>query len=405
MAVSVRNFAIEDIIRALDVPDGAYEAAERRYRDLGEWLHDDGKAKSASFDPHVYPQGSFRLGTVTRPWKRDDYDLDLSCKLQNGLTKTRHTQKQIKQLLGVDVEAYRRERGIEKRLEEKPRCWRLNYKDELKFHMDIVPAIPETEEDREILLERMMKTGAKEVLARDVSQHAVSITDNRHPQYAVITADWPLSNQEGYALWFESRMRQAQQLLESRAAMEKVAKVDDLPTYRWKTPLQQCVQILKRHRDMMFEHDQDGKPISAIITTLAARSYQGETDIEATLGAVLERMGTFVNPSKPRVPNPVNPYEDFADKWPLNAVLEPNFWRWLEKAQEDFCHLGRSDNVELIVETALQKFGTHIDASRIRKAGGLLTKAGTITAGKAYTSQAGTIDSSGVKNQPHKFHG
>jgi hypothetical protein len=35
-----------------------------------------------------------------------------------------------------------------------------------------------------------------------------------------------------------------------------------------KTPLQQAVQILKRHRDMMFADDPEHKPISVIITTL-----------------------------------------------------------------------------------------------------------------------------------------
>lgn len=406
MAVSLRSFVIEDIITALDIPDSAYEAAERRYRDLGQWLHDEGKARSARFDPSVFPQGSFSLGTVTLPWKSDEFDLDLSCKLQHGITKTRHTQMQLKELLGVDIEAYRRERGIETRSEEKHRCWRLKYEDELKFHMDIVPAIPESEDDRQNLLESMVKTGAEGAFARDVSQYAVAITDNRHPQYAVITADWPVSNQDGYALWFKSRMRQAKQLLESRALMEKVAMIDDLPTYRWKTPLQRCIQVLKRHRDMMFEHDQDGKPISAIITTLAARAYQGETDVEQALGAVLERMGALVNPTSPRVPNPVNPPEDFADKWPLDSILEPNFWRWLEKAQDDFGLLDRSDKVELLVETAIEKFGAHIDTSKIHKANGLLEKAGTIAAGRAFTSEAGTIGSSGVvKNQPHKFHG
>lgn len=404
MTTSIRSIVIEDIIKDLDVPNGAYEAAKRRYKDLGEWLHDEQKAKSASFDPHVFPQGSFRLGTVTRPWKREDYDLDLSCKLQDGLTKSQYTQKQLKLLMGIDLEAYRRERGIQKRSEEKHRCWRLQYQDALKFHMDIVPAIPETEDKRQVLLERMMKTAAEEVLARDVSQHAVSITDNRHPQYAAITSDWPVSNQEGYALWFESRMRQAQQLLESRAAMEKVAKVDDLPVYQWKTPLQRCIQILKRHRDMMFEDDQDGKPISVIITTLAARAYQGETDVEAALTSILESMSALVNPSVPRVPNPVNEQEDFADKWPLDQALEPNFWQWLKQAQEDFDCLGR-DDIEFITETALRKFGASLDAQKLQKASGLLAKVGAITAGTARTSSSGTISSSGVQNQPHKFHG
>ena len=326
MLMTTSGLIINDIIESLDVPDSAYEMAEQRYTDLGKWLYDPAKAESAAFNPHVFAQGSFRLGTVTRPWKREDYDLDLACKLQDGVTKSEHTQVQLKILVGSDLEKYRQERGIQEKPEEKHRCWRLNYQDALKFHMDIVPAIPEDESQKQLLIEQMLKAGVSDVLAQDVAKHAVSITDDRHPQYNTITRIWYISNQEGYAIWFESRMRQARQLLESRAAMEKVANVDDLPTYRWKTPLQRCIQILKRHRDMKFENDSDGKPISAIITTLAARSYQGETDVESAMGTILSSMGRFVNDSSPRVPNPVNTKEDFADKWPSDPHLERNFW-------------------------------------------------------------------------------
>lgn len=405
MSASIRSFAIEDIIQSLDVPDTAYKEAERRYEDIGEWLHNYAKANSAPFSPHVFSQGSFRLGTVTRPWKRDDYDLDLCCKLQDGLSKSECTQKQIKHLLGSDLKKYRQERDIQEPPKEKHRCWRLNYQDALQFHIDIVPAIPERDDDRQILFERMVKTGTDEVLARDVVQHAVAITDNRDSHYSSITPVWPISNQEGYAIWFESRMRQAQQLLESRAAMEKEARIDDLPVYRWKTPLQQCIQILKRHRDMMFETDQDGKPISVIITTLAARAYQGETDIEAALITVLDNMGELVNSTVPRVPNPVNTQEDFADKWPLDPTLEPNFRRWLVQAQEDFRNLGCSDDIQLLAETAMQKFGARVDKSRLSRADGLLRKATSIIVGTAHTSQKGTIGESGVKNLPHEFYG
>ena len=396
---------INDIIESLDVSDSAYEAAARRYKDLGAWLHDQAKVASAPFSPHVFAQGSFRLGTVTRPWKREDYDLDLACKLQQGVTKSEHTQKQLKQLVGSDLEDYRNERGIQDKPEEKHRCWRLNYQDNLKFHMDIVPGIPETESRRQILMDRMFKAGTEESLASHVAKHAMAITDNRHPDYATITADWHVSNQEGYALWFESRMRQAQEFLKSRAAMEKVAKVDDLPAYRWKTPLQQCVQILKRHRDVMFENDRDRKPISAILTTLAARSYQGETEVESAMSTIVANMRTFINTTAPRVPNPVDPKEDFADKWPSNPSLEPNFVRWIDQAQEDFGTLGQSDNIRILTETALRRFGANIDESRLRKSCALLEKAAAITSGAAHTSSNGTIGTSGVKNPPHRFYG
>lgn len=405
MPLTKRSIIIDNIIESLDVPDSAYEAAERRYKDLGTWLHDQEKASIAPYSPHVFAQGSFRLGTVTRPWKREDYDLDLACKLQQGVTKSEHTQQQLKHLVGSDLENYRKERGIQEKLEEHHRCWRLNYQDSLKFHMDIVPGIPEAEDRIKILMERIIKTGTAEALANDVAKLAMAITDDRPPGYTAITPDWPISNQEGYALWFEYRMRQARELLESRAAMAKVAKVDDLPTYRWKTPLQRCIQILKRHRDMMFEKNPDGKPISAIITTLAARSYKGEIDLESAMNTILSNMDSFVNPTAPRVPNPVNPKEDFADKWPSDPNLENNFRMWLDKARKDFNVLGQDIDIKTLTESVLQKFGVNLDEAKLRKSGALLEKAAAITSGAAFTAPNGTIGSSGVKNQPHKFYG
>jgi hypothetical protein len=405
--LSTRSLILDKIIQSLDVPPSAYEAAKRRYEDLGEWLQDADKAKSADFSPHVFPQGSFRLGTVTKPLKGEDYDLDLACKLREGMAKSSWTQKQLKLLFGEDLERYRKERAIKEELEEKRRCWRLNYQDELQFHLDIVPAIPETEAQRQVLVGRMVKAGsADDVLAHEVAEHAMSITDNQHRGYGIITSDWRISNQEGYAKWFERRMRQAQKLLESVEAREKAAALDNLPMYKRKTPLQRSIQVLKRHRDVMFEADSDHKPISAIITTLAARAYAGEVDVESALARIVDEMASFVNPAAPRVPNPVNPEEDFADKWSDDSRLEDSFRSWLNQARSDFGTFGESDDIILLTETAQKRFGAKIDESELRKASGLLPRATAIVSGAAHTASDGTISTSGVvKNQPHKFYG
>ena len=173
--------------------------------------------------------------------------------------------------------------------------------------MDTVPSIPHEATTRRVLQEILVRDGSSETFARQVSQLALAITDVRHPHYREICSDWNISNPEGYALWFKSCMHRAQRLLESRAIMEKVASVDELPVYRWKTPLQRAVQILKRHRDIMFNKMPECKPISSIITTLAGRAYKGESDIYSSLHTILSAMGSFVFPYTPRVPNPVNP--------------------------------------------------------------------------------------------------
>ncbi len=365
----IRSIIIDGIAESIDIPDSAYEKAEKRYKDLGEWFGRK-EARCQKFDPHIYAQGSFRFGTVIRPVDEDgEYDLDMGCRLRTGVTKLTHTQQQLKELVGADLEDYRVARGIQEEKEEKHRCWRLKYADTLKFHLDTVPSIPESMERRRLIQEAIVRTGAPPDLAMVVASLTGAITDNRLWNYRIIHEVWRLSNSEGFARWFEFRMKLAKALMESRALQARAAKVDDLPIYRWKSPLQRCVQLLKRHRDIMFMDDPDGKPASIIITTLAARAYRGEAEIADTLETILSSMGILVNSSAPRVPNPVNPAEDFADRWTDPASQENNlevkFWKWLRQAQIDFEAVGNERKPELIVEAAQNKLGTKLNAKDI----------------------------------------
>jgi hypothetical protein len=76
-----------------------------------------------------------------------------------------------------------------------------------------------------------------------------------------------------------------------------------------------------------------------IITNLASHAYAGEPDILSALTNIVDRMPQFVRPSRPRVPNPANPAEDYADKWTKNPTLESNFWAWHTQAKSDFAKL------------------------------------------------------------------
>jgi hypothetical protein len=366
---------VEELAASLEIPATAYDKAEARYRDLGAYF-DGPDAKSSPFSPHIYPQGSFRLGTVVRPLNgKCEYDLDLGCRLRKGIAKDSHTQQQLKTLVGIDLESYRRARQIEEKLEEKNRCWRVSYKDDLRFHLDCVPSIPEDEATKSVIKMAMLEAGSVESLARSVTNLAGAITDRRSPFFSVISPNWKISNSEGYALWFESRMKLARELMEMRAFSAKTAKVDDLPARKWKSPLQQAVQILKRHRDVMFEDDLEGAPISVIITTLSAAAYQGEQDVASALQRILTDMRSCVRNSVPRVPNPVNPAEDFADKWHDPAFrhlqLEENFWLWLERAQEDFRIVANARDITYLEEQVNMKFAARLNADRLKESLGL----------------------------------
>ena len=376
MSTTTGHRILEEIAKTIDIPDSAYETAERRYRDLGVWFARP-ESLCAPFDPHIHAQGSFRLGTVNRPLGADEaYDLDLSCKLRQGISKTNHSQQQVKTFVGDDVKSYRKARHIDEPVQEKHRCWRLEYADNLSFYIDIVPCIPEEHNRQRLIEDAIIRAqSSDEPLAKAIAELSVNITDDRLPGYRIVTPDWLLSNPEGYARWFESRMSLARTMLEALKRQFKAAEVEEIPLFKWKTPLQRCVQMFKRHRDIMFADKPDVKPISIIITTLAARAYQGETDLWEATCNVLDSMVGLVNPQKPRVPNPVNPAEDFADKWSAQEGrsnrLEENFYAWLAQARSDFDVLASSRDTGFISEMAGQKLAARLKSADLRSKVGI----------------------------------
>lgn len=360
-------FLFEKLLSSIELPKGAYEKAIERYEDIGAWFSREGSLLK-DFDPHIFSQGSFRLGTATRPLNGgDEYDLDLSCKLRIGITKNSHSQKQLKSLIGQELEAYRKARGIKLELVSKHRCWRLDYQDQLSFHIDIVPCIPEDETLR-THIEASIAKSASAAWAKQASDTTVAITDDRRPEYPIISKNWKISNPEGYATWFEEKME-----IKDGIVFEKFAKalVDDVPTFNKKLPLQKAVQLLKRHRDVFFQHKIDLKPASIILTTLAAYAYGGEIDLISALDNILSDMDRFVLPSKPKIPNPVDPDEDFADRWiapeSKNLNLERNFSHWLEQAKSDFKTLITTTSSDMMVELARSRFCIIINELEIKQ--------------------------------------
>jgi hypothetical protein len=335
---------LEDLAEELSVPPSRYEQAERSYKSLGDWLHRDASSVR-QYGPKVYVQGSFRLGTTIRPANEaEEYDIDSVCEFQN-LSKASLSQQQLKILLGAEIEAYREAQSMSKPLREGRRCWVLDYADGAQFHMDVVPSIPNGQSAR-ILLE------ARGLDARWTGT-AIAITDNECPTYAAVTDDWPRSNPKGYSEWFKSRMAAALERRKRMLAESTRASVEAIPDYKVRTPLQAAIMILKRHRDHSFEQRKDERPISVIITTLAAHSYNGEETIGQALVAILTSMDKHVlwHNNQYWIPNPTDPLENFADKWAEHPERAKAFFEWLQKARTEFSQAARSSNRSLITET------------------------------------------------------
>jgi hypothetical protein len=75
-------------------------------------------------------------------------------------------------------------------------------------------------------------------------------------------------------------------------------------------------------------------------------------------------MANHIRPDVPLVPNPVNPAEDFADKWyaPKHAHLglARHFRAWLEAAQRDFALIQSARNPDVLIEHVEMKLGARI---------------------------------------------
>lgn len=343
---------LEAIAEAIDIPEHLEQVARERYQSIGNWLDRDASTIK-QYDPEVSPQGSFLLGTVIRPvGDADEYDIDLVCRL--NATKQDLSMAELKKAVGVEIVGYATAHRMEKEPEDGRRCWTMEYADDAGFHMDILPSLPD-----EATYRVLMEKSGNVALATDqgIREQAIAITDKTHPKYTVRCDEWPVSNPKGYAIWFQSRQSEVV-LTRKRAIMETdrvYASVDDVPDYKIKTPLQRAIQLLKRHRDTMFNGDDD-RPISIIITTLSAHAYNGEQTIGEALRSILKNMHMYIEDKGgvKWVANPVNPMENFADKWLEAPQKEKNFFSWLEKARRDF-GLYLTANVYSQVPTELQE--------------------------------------------------
>ncbi len=322
---------LETLGEALDITQTQYDNLTKSYKAVGEFLEKD--PSFAPYKPLVTPQGSLRLGTIIQPISpNDDLDVDLVYRLSEK--DADWTQKDLKVKVGARLKTSGRYSTM---LDDKEgrRCWTLLYRDNTdnpkeKYHMDILPAVTDKKYG-----ERMMRLFSGNYSDQTIDQIAIRITDNKSENYDTSTyiGDWLKSNPDGYALWFATRCKS-----DSSVKMLAEAVVPFDRYNKNKTVLQRIVQILKRHRDMMFYNDKDDKPISIIITTLAARAYRGENNLVDGLVNVVNDLEKHIVRGKDGedwIANPVNQEENFADKWPTHPKRKENFYRWLSALKQD----------------------------------------------------------------------
>lgn len=343
---------ISALAATLDIPAERYESADKSYRSICTWL-ERSESRFSNVDIDAYIQGSFRLGTVIPPISGEEhYDLDVV--FEFDLSKATKTQQGLYEDLGYELKLYAARYGMQAP-SDWDRCWTLNYADTAQFHMDLLPSVPDGQRQRLIREQRAMTL--------DFVDRSISITDKNHGNYAHLSEDWPSSNPHGYADWFYECMKPAFDQ-KRRAMMLAEAKTDiaDIPVFRVKTPLQSAIQILKRHRDMRFSDDPDGRPTSVVISTLAAHSYGQESSVTGALISILQSMDRYIvdREGVSWIENPSNPRENFADSWEQEPARKDAFYDWLDTARTDFVRAAEQGDLNTIIDALAPRMGREL---------------------------------------------
>lgn len=332
------NDLLDSIGEKLQISKTAYDQAKDRYRTITEWLNKP-ESRLALYKPHIFSQGSLKIRTTIKPSSSEEYDLDLVC-LLNTTPETFGNATHVLDL----IENRLNENGSYKgKVERKNRCIRLNYANE--FHMDILPACPDPSPN----------------ILDQYGKHCVKVPD-------CSLQDWKHSNPKGYAMWFENKAIKA--IKNFGKARKSHEPLPEQISYEQLAVLPRVVQLMKRHRDITLQDlEVKERPISIVLTTLAARSYNGSLSVIDALEHILFNIKLHIefNATQGRhivVPNPTNQKEILSERWSNDPQLYKTFTNWIVNFSNQISHLRKLATTErgellkeMFGETAVQVTG------------------------------------------------
>lgn len=325
---------LDEICQILELSTSQLDAARTSYEAVAEWL-------SASDNPllkwiEIYAHGSTGLGTTVKPICREDFDVDLICKVLR-FTADR-PPADLKRVVGDRLRENARYAGM---LEEKKRCWRLNYARE--FHLDISPTI-----------------------VNDQCANGGELVPDK------TLREFKPTNPKGYKALFDRRaaLKPTFRVRKAIAAQDR-AKVESFPEYGLaKGILRRIVQLLKRHRDVHFQEvAEEVAPISIVITTLAAQAYEYcvqnfsfESELDV-VNATIRMMPHFIEQPFVNgrriyvVANETTIGENFAERWNSEPARAAAFYTWHTKALTDFEALPELEGIDVLAHNLGKSLG------------------------------------------------
>lgn len=378
-----REELLARIAQELELNPARKARMEDAYAKVLEVLKKDEKFFT-DLEIELYAQGSVRIKTTVKPFKRDDFDLDTVLHIYDL-----HDKYDPEKIYNALVRVIEDDPYLKTICEKKDRCIRLNYKDD--FHIDILPGCMVTPEDRE----------------------RIAIPEKK-------LKSWSSGNPKGFATWFLEKSKSPETYLLksfSETLIKAEVEAEPLPEndlYE-KTPLQRSVQLVKRYRDIYFEN-RENRVSSIVITTLMGMYYNGEESIYDTIDNILSHIKLGYDQAiqkgkRFRVLNPVDNQEDFTDSWTqanydsFYAFIDDLYAKW-ERLKQKFDKSG---------DEYIKLFGEGLYKQSLRDQAKLLGRfakdsqeatTGLILNHGAKTDNRGNINSTqGVRNEPHRNYG
>lgn len=298
---------IKELLKDIEVSDSDYEKAANRYKSISSFVEN---SMLCSYNPEIFIQGSFKLGTAIKPITSDGaYDIDMVLVI-NKLTKLDISQCDLKKEVGKVIENYRVQNCLKNEIKDGKRCWTIDYVDDHNFHVDILPSLQNNQ------------------------TNVLSYTNKNNEFYYTISDLWDVTNPKDYYLWFIKHSNL--EYVKKRYAQKMKMEVENIPDYKIKTHLQRIIQIFKRHAEVMFEDELEYKPSSIIITTLCTKAYSkirvNELYFEDLLKEVAKGLLNELDFSDGKycVLNPVYQKENLSQKWG-NEEYYDYFLKWVDQ--------------------------------------------------------------------------
>ncbi len=334
---------LAEIAINIQLPPGLHAKAVDRYEAVRRYIERPGSAlegRVACF----YPQGSMRIdATISTRGTEDEYDIDIVAEIGG--------RDEGPVALLDDLEAALVGYPVRK-IVRQTRCVTLYYSDGM--HFDVTPA---------------RRTGPKE--KQGVIAHAKKGVNTEVPRYVAMNAfafgEWysaraPVEEQFAKAL----NRRLYEQAGIAFAADADVHEVPNQTPLIIKSVTTVALQLLKRHRNIVYAHETGRLPPSVLLSCHAGYAAQPGMGLAEMVIRQARWTARAINTAAQggrllSLPNPEYPAELFTDRWPETQSQQVGYSRQLQ-VLADGLEAARKGNVQLedLQDWLRGKFGERV---------------------------------------------